>query len=154
LIRRRVRRKSKTKSKRSEILKNATNYDTDKDSDTDTEPAESELSSEDPTIAKKFTPRAQTQQKMTAYFNKGLSTGQQSPKARGKEVVPSRQTEQEWTSPQPEQHRQHKVSTGSRVWDAERTAREGGGGLARVAKFCDRRNQQLGLAADSTPVVL
>jgi hypothetical protein len=43
---------------------------------------------------------------------------------------------------------------GLRVWDAERTAREGGGGPARVAKFRDRSTQQLGSAADSTPVVL
>jgi hypothetical protein len=43
---------------------------------------------------------------------------------------------------------------GLRVWDAERTAREGGGGPSRVAKFRDRSTQQLGSAADSTPVVL
>jgi hypothetical protein len=42
---------------------------------------------------------------------------------------------------------------GIRVWDAERTAREGGGGPARVAKFRDRSTQQLGSAADSAPVV-
>jgi type IV secretory pathway VirB10-like protein len=46
------------------------------------------------------------------------------------------------------------IPNGSRVWDAERTGREGGGGPARVAKFRDRSTQQLGSAADSTPVVL
>jgi hypothetical protein len=42
---------------------------------------------------------------------------------------------------------------GIRVWDAERTTREGGGGPARVTKFRDRSTQQLGSAADSAPVV-
>jgi IQ calmodulin-binding motif len=46
------------------------------------------------------------------------------------------------------------IPNGSRVWDAERKGREGGGGPARVAKFRDRSTQQLGSAADSTPVVL
>jgi hypothetical protein len=49
---------------------------------------------------------------------------------------------------------QETIPNGSRVWDAERTGREGGGGPARVAKFRDRSNQQLGSAADVTPVVL
>jgi hypothetical protein len=49
---------------------------------------------------------------------------------------------------------QEAIPNGSRVWDAERTGREGGGGPARVAKFRDRSNQQLGSAADVTPVVL
>jgi hypothetical protein len=46
------------------------------------------------------------------------------------------------------------IPNGSRVWDAERTGREGGGGPARVAKFRDRSEQQPGSVADSTPVVL
>jgi IQ calmodulin-binding motif len=49
---------------------------------------------------------------------------------------------------------QDTIPNGSRVWDAGRTNREGGGGPARVAKFRDRSTQQLGSAADSTPVVL
>jgi hypothetical protein len=84
----------------------------------------------------------------------GNKDKQQTPTANDKEVETTRQNHQQWSSPQPVRHRRREVSTGSRVWDAERTAREGGGGPARVAKFRDRSTQQLGSAADSTPVVL
>jgi hypothetical protein len=91
---------------------------------------------------------------ITSYFGMGNKDKQQTPTANDKEIETTRQNHQQWSSPQPARHRRREVSTGSRVWDAERTAREGGGGPARVAKFRDRSTQQLGSAADSTPVVL
>jgi hypothetical protein len=89
-----------------------------------------------------------------SFFGIGNKDHHQTPKATEKEVETTRQHQQQWSSPQPARHRRQEVSTGSRVWDAGRIAREGGGGPARVAKFRDRSTQQLGSAADGTPVVL
>jgi predicted Rdx family selenoprotein len=130
----------------------------EQESDTESETSDSDQENKDPPIARKFTPKAKAkktkQSNITSYFGMGNKDKQQTPTANEKEVETARQNHQQWSSPQPVRHRRWEVSTGSRVWDAGRTNREGGGGPARVAKFRDRSTQQLGSAADSTPVVL
>jgi hypothetical protein len=129
----------------------------EQDSDTEPESSDSDQENNEPPIARKFTPKAKPKTKqssITAYFGLGTKDNQQqTPKANGKEAAASNDNTHQWSSPQPVRHRRREVSTGRR-WDAARTNQEGGGGPARVAKFRDRSTQQLGSAADSTPVVL
>jgi hypothetical protein len=127
---------------------------THQDSDTETQSSDSEQESKEPPIVKRFTPRPKVQQTLDSYFGRERNTKQHTPKVRNNKADHTKQKQQEWFSPQPDRCRQREVSTGSRRWDAARTAREGGGGPARVAKFRDRSTQQLGSAADSAPVVL
>jgi hypothetical protein len=148
--------KSKVHIKQNRGQRHATDNQTAQsyESDTTTE-SESGEETKMPPIAKKFTPKPKKQSTLTAYnFVRENVNRQQSPRPTNKETDETRPNNQEWFSPQTEQHRWRKVSSGNRVWDAGRTNREGGGGPARVAKFRDRSAQQLGSAADSTPVVL
>jgi hypothetical protein len=151
-------RKPKTKTATETTQRKAKAKTKEHDSDTEPETSDSDQENKDPPIARKFTPKAKAkktkQSNITSYFGMGNKDNQQTPTANDKEVETTRQNHQQWSSPQPVRHRRREVSTGSRVWDAERTGREGGGGPARVAKFHDRSTQQLGSAADSTPVVL
>jgi hypothetical protein len=124
-----------------------------KGSDSDTTPeSDSSQENKEPPIAKKFTPKPKKQS--TLNFGREKATKQQTPNASEIDIEETKPKHQAWFSPQPEHHRRREVSSGSRVWDAGRTNREGGGGPRRVAKFRDRSTQQLGSAADSTPVVL
>jgi hypothetical protein len=147
---RRRKPKSKTPTEATQRKAKAKAKAKEQDSDTESETSDSDQENKDPPIARKFTPKAKAkktkQSNITSYFRMGNKDKQQTPKADDKEVETSRQNHQQWSSPQPVRHRRPEVSTGSRVWDAERTA--------RVAKFRDRSTQQLGSAADSTPVVL
>jgi hypothetical protein len=150
------RAKGQATSKQRTRQQQQTTKESYKGSDLDTA-SESDSSQEnkEPPIAKKFTPKPKKQSTLTSYnFGREKAPKQQTPKAREIDSEETRPNHQEWFSPQPEQHRRREVSSGSRVWDAGRTNREGGGGPARVAKFRDRSTQQLGSAADSTPVVL
>jgi hypothetical protein len=152
------RRKPKTNTPREATQRKAKAKAKKQDSDTEPETSDSDQENKEPPIARKFTPKVRAkktkQSNITSYFGMGNKDKQQTPTANDKEVETTRQNHQQWSSPQPARHRRREVSTGSRVWDAGRILREGGGGPARVAKFHDRSAQQLGSAADSIPVVL
>jgi hypothetical protein len=152
----RRRAKGQTSSKQRKRQQQQTNKKSCKSIDTDTaSESDSSQGNKEPPIARKFTPKPKKQSTLTSYnFGREKAPKQQTPKASEIDSEETRPHHQEWLSPHPEQHRRREVSSGSRIWDAGRTNREGGGGPARVAKFCDKSTQQLGSAADSTPVVL
>jgi hypothetical protein len=88
--------------------------ETSQDSDSDTVPeSDSDHENIAPPIAKQFTPKPKIQSTLTSYnFSREKATRQQSPKACNKDIETTRANQQEWFSPQPEQHRQREISTG------------------------------------------
>jgi hypothetical protein len=153
----RRRRKAKTPMTPRPSQDKETAKNREQHSDTETETSDSDQENKEPPIARRFTPKPKPKKQSTlTSFNFGIGkeATHQTPKASEKDIDTTKQNQQQWSSPQPARHRRREVSTGSRVWDAERTDREGGGGPARVAKFRDKSTQQLGSAADFTPVVL
>jgi hypothetical protein len=130
--RRRVKGQAHTKQRRRERRQTSKESDMGGESDTASESDTSQESNEPP-IAKKFTPKPKRQSTLTSFnFVREKAPRQQTPKASEINIEETRPNHQEWFSPQPEQHRRREISSGSRVWDAGRTNREGVGGPARV----------------------
>jgi hypothetical protein len=90
----------------------STAKDKNQDSDTESEASDSDQEDKEPPMARSFTPKPKKQRTLTSFnFRINKAANQQTPKESGKEVESASRTGQE----------------GSRVRDAERMAREGGG---------------------------